>query len=247
MSLAYYEANVGNENSKSLNAAEAEAAGRWPRTVAAKKLGISTKAFDAGCHVAKYTVSEWHHTGSHARRTDYYDTVALAADANFWRGAANKYAPNRGAALLAAHNVSAWTDAEKNEARQKSIGTALENVRRFLASYGDKFVVQQSFMGKGFDKKLHPNSAMSDLGLLSGYDYRECGLQVFDLETATKKATDNTAWRAQQAKDPNSCQFGKPATEYRVVSVREELRECAIYASYCGKFERVGIFGDFEK
>ena len=87
---------------------------------------------------------------------------------------------------------------------------------------------------------------MEDLGLLSGYHYREFGLQVYNRADAEEEATKKTQWAAEKAvKDPYYA--NKPPTECRVVSVREELSECAIYASYCGEFEKVGIFADYEK
>lgn len=247
MSLGYYAANVGNEYSKSANAAQAEAEGRYSMTVAAKKLGLSIKAFRAGCSAAKYQPTEWHHTGKHARRTDYYDTTILAATADFWRGAAREYGDKKAKEILAAHNVSPLSDAELAAAKESAIREAVANVQNFLDAYGDKFVVQQNFCGNGFEQKLHPNSAMSDLGLLSGYDYRERGLQIYDRETAEKKAAEMTALRAEKAKtDPFYA--GKQPTTYRVVSVREDLlSECPLYGRIAGEFTRLGEARDFLK
>lgn len=83
---AYYSRN--NSYSRSYNASCAEAEGRLPRTRAAAALGLSTKAFDAGCAACGYRATEWHHVGKYANMVDYYDTEELSASAEFWTGAA---------------------------------------------------------------------------------------------------------------------------------------------------------------
>lgn len=88
---AYYGRNYGNEYSRSAGAQEAENQGRYPRTKAAKHLGVSVKAFDAGCEAAGYRSTEWHHVGKYASMIDYYDTNELESSAAFWRGAASAY------------------------------------------------------------------------------------------------------------------------------------------------------------
>lgn len=240
MNTAYYEQNVGNEYSKSANAAEAEAAGRYSMTVAAKKLGISSRAFRVGCSSAKYKCHEWHHTGIYARRTDYYDTVALAASAEFWRGAASAYPPKAAAKLLAKHNVSPLTDAELAAAKEAATKEAIANVERFLATYGSKFVVQINFMDgrNGWRQKLRGNSAMSDLGLLSGYDYDNYGLPVLTREEAEAEVL-------RRAANPSTC---FPGMQTRIVTVREDLlTSCPLYGRIAGKFTALGEARDFLK
>ena len=77
--------------SRSYNAEVAEDEGKLPRTRAAKSLGLSVAAFDAGCLVADYTATEWHHVGGYATLVDYYDCEALAEMPEFWEGAAAAY------------------------------------------------------------------------------------------------------------------------------------------------------------
>lgn len=88
MKAAYYSRN--NSYSRSAGAEYAEREGRYPRTRAAKELGLSVKAFDAGCAKINHRSTEWHHIGKYANRVDYYDTHELAANPLFWRGAMNK-------------------------------------------------------------------------------------------------------------------------------------------------------------
>lgn len=234
---AYYEANVGNEHSKSAGAAEAESEGRYPLTVAAKKLGLTARAFRAGCASAKYNCAEWHHTGSYARRTDYYDVAVLAANADFWRGAARKYGAKKAAEILAAHNVNPLSDTELDNAKTAAIKNAVENVERFLGAYTDKYVVQLDFLdGKGWRQKLRGNSAMTDLGLLSGYDYRERGLPVLTREEAESEV-------ARHAANPSK---NFPNLKTRIVSVREDLlTKCPLYGRVAGEFLRLGEACDF--
>jgi hypothetical protein len=86
---AYYARN--DSYSRSANAEAAEAAGRLPRTRAAARLGVSVKAFDAGCAAAGYRTTEWHHVGKYASPVDYYDTNELSESVEFWEGAAACY------------------------------------------------------------------------------------------------------------------------------------------------------------
>lgn len=91
-SICYRRFDAGYESySKSYNAICAERAGRFPRTRAAAHLGISAKAFDAGCKAAGYTSTEFHHVGKYATCVDYYDTEALKSDWKFWLGVAKTY------------------------------------------------------------------------------------------------------------------------------------------------------------
>lgn len=85
---AYYRRN--NSYSRSYNAERAESSGRYPRTRAAKELGLSVKAFDAGCKYCGYYSSEWHHVGKFANRVDYYDVAELSQNIKFWVGAKTK-------------------------------------------------------------------------------------------------------------------------------------------------------------
>lgn len=238
--LAYYEANVGNEHSKSANAAQAETEGRWPMTVAAKKLGISAPAFRAGCSAAKYEVTEWHHTGSHARRTDYYDTTVLVTNADFWRGAATKYSDKAAAKLLEKHGICPLSDEELAAATEKARDEALANVRSFLADYGEKYVLV--YAGDGLEddgrknQRFHPNSSMDRLGLFTGYDGDNNRAAMKTKEEAEAKAAE---WLAAAE--------GKRRF-YRVVKVRDDiLNECALYGRVAGKFTRVGDAKDFIK
>lgn len=88
MKAAYYSRN--RSYSRSANAESAESDGRFPRTRAAQSMGISVKAFDAGCLAANYTTSEWHHVGKYANKVDYYDTAELELNIKFWQGARTK-------------------------------------------------------------------------------------------------------------------------------------------------------------
>lgn len=54
--------------SKSNNAVEAEQEGKYPASILAKKLKVSTEAIKE-----LLTPCEWHHTSNHYNRTDYYD------------------------------------------------------------------------------------------------------------------------------------------------------------------------------
>lgn len=88
---AYYGRNSGSEYSRSYNASQAEENGRLPRIRAAKALGLSPAAFDAGRLAIRYRSSEWHHVGKFASVVDYYDTKILRGDPGFWIGAAENY------------------------------------------------------------------------------------------------------------------------------------------------------------
>jgi hypothetical protein len=87
--MAYYSRN--NSFSRSFNADLAEKEGRHPRGRAAAALGVSIKAFDAGCDAAGYCATEWHHVGKYAACIDYYDVPTLRENPEFWRGAAGVY------------------------------------------------------------------------------------------------------------------------------------------------------------
>lgn len=122
---AYYGKN--QSYSKSANAESAEADGRWPRTRAAKALGLSVAAFDAGCKAAGYVSREWHHSGKYATQVDYYDTNELAGNAEFWKGAATAY---KGKAKIA-ELLGKWQagrDADK-ESRIAAFAEKLEEQR----------------------------------------------------------------------------------------------------------------------
>lgn len=87
---AYYSRN--QSYSRSHNAECAEHDGRLPRTRAASRLGVSAKAFAAGCAHCGYTSTEWHHVGKYATMVDYYDTRELGGNWKFWMGARSAYA-----------------------------------------------------------------------------------------------------------------------------------------------------------
>lgn len=250
---AYYEANVGEEHSKSANAALAETEGRFPLTIAAKKLGVSSKAFKNGCRNAKYESYEWHHTGSHARRTDYYDTTILRENPDFWRGAAREYGEKKAAEILAAHNVSPLSDAELQATTQSEIQAALERVKAFLEWFeGPRFVVQQckdhghDFADKGYNKQtewksaLHYNSAMDMLGVTTGYDASSNFARIHSTPEAAQAWLE--AWQSRHAKSfPD-----EPGLVLRVITLREDIEtDCALYGRVNGEFKRLGEARDF--
>lgn len=63
--------------SKSNNAIAAEAEGRFPASVLARKLGVKTGAIKA-----LMSPGEWHHTSKRYNVTDYYDGATLLAIAS---------------------------------------------------------------------------------------------------------------------------------------------------------------------
>ena len=250
---AYYEANVGSEHSKSANAAQAESEGRFPMTVAAKKLGISAKAFKAGCRSAKYESDEWHHTGSHARRTDYYGTTFLAACADFWRGAAHEYSPKAAVKLLEKHGVNPLTDAELAAENEREISASVARVEAFLAWFeGPRFLVQKcedhgpDFANKGYSVQkewkaaLHYNSAMDMLGVTTGYDSSSNFARIHS--TLPKAQEWLEAWQQRSAKSfPD-----KAPLVLRIVTLREDIiTDCALYGRGGGKFQRLGEYSEY--
>lgn len=86
---AFYSRNCSY--SRSANAENAECDNRFPRSRAAKFLGLNIKAFDAGVKACNYQVSEWHHVGKYATEVNYYDTEELANQKEFWEGASASY------------------------------------------------------------------------------------------------------------------------------------------------------------
>lgn len=60
-----------NGFSKSNNACDAEANGRFPASECAKRLGVPVE------FVRAQVASEWHHTSKHYNCTDYYDLDAI--------------------------------------------------------------------------------------------------------------------------------------------------------------------------
>lgn len=75
----HYGGNYGGEYSRSRRAEEAEQAGRYPRTRAAKALGITVQEFKALQSFGSYYPSEWHHVGRYAAQVTYYDPDELLA------------------------------------------------------------------------------------------------------------------------------------------------------------------------
>lgn len=100
MASAYYSRN--QSYSRSFNAEAAEQDGRYPRLRAAKALGLSPAAFDAGCKAIGYVATEWHHVGKYANEVYYYDTVELSAEPAFWVAAAATYKSARKRSEVAA-------------------------------------------------------------------------------------------------------------------------------------------------
>lgn len=160
MKSAYYSKN--NSFSKSYNAEYAEEDGRFPRTRAAAALGLSTKAFDAGCVRAGYVTSEWHHVGKYANKVDYYDTNELAANPLFWLGArtkTNRFHVNAKLKQVAATRMWSRLKApamKKTPAFSKALirmcegkGKMLENIVRHLDTKGygrDQYIEYGSYM-----------------------------------------------------------------------------------------------------
>lgn len=119
---AYYSRN--GSYSRSANAEAAEDAGRFPRTRAAAYLGLSVKAFNAGCLAVGYRATEWHHVGKYANPVDYYDCEELADSPEFWRGAAEAYKSKaKRAAVLAIYDQrqAAAREERREEFRQQLI------------------------------------------------------------------------------------------------------------------------------
>ena len=65
-------AGYADDFSKSNNAIDAEANGRFPASVISKKLGIPVAFLKENFHT-----SEWHHTGTYYNHTAYYDLAAV--------------------------------------------------------------------------------------------------------------------------------------------------------------------------
>lgn len=86
---AYYSRN--GSYSRSAGAEEAEAQGRLPRLRAAKAMGLSVAAFDAGCAAVEYHPTEYHHVGKYAREIIYFDVEALRDNRKFFAAAAATY------------------------------------------------------------------------------------------------------------------------------------------------------------
>lgn len=76
---------------QSHRAAEAKNDGRFPKTLAAKELGISVKAFDAGVKNSDIISTEWHHVGKFATPVPFYDTEEYRKDYKFWIGVSTAY------------------------------------------------------------------------------------------------------------------------------------------------------------
>lgn len=85
---------------ESLNSIAAKGDGKWPKSHAARVLGVSQKAFMAGIVASGISSCEWHHTGKYATVTEFWDTEEIASDQEFWRGAAAAYKGRRREELL---------------------------------------------------------------------------------------------------------------------------------------------------
>lgn len=114
---AYYSRN--DSFSRSYNAEVAEEEGRLPRSRAAKSLGLSTSAFDAGCRAAGYRATEWHHVGKYATQVYYYDAAGLARDPRFWIGALSAMKTRAARRAVLARWDAAWDAARKQWHRER--------------------------------------------------------------------------------------------------------------------------------
>lgn len=122
---AYYSRN--DSYSRSLRAELAEGDGKFPITRAAAHLGVSVKAFKAGCDAMGYRTSEWHHVGKYANMVDYWDTNECRSSVEFWRGAAAAYASKKKQAELIAIADAVWL--EQKEERIAEFKAKLERQR----------------------------------------------------------------------------------------------------------------------
>lgn len=114
---------------ESLNSLDAKAEGKWPRTHAARLLGVSPKAFIAGLASSGITSCEWHHTGKYATATEFYDVAEIEATPEFWRGAAECYRGKKREAMLAkAAELEAEIAREEKESMRKWY---IEKIRRW--------------------------------------------------------------------------------------------------------------------
>lgn len=133
------------EFSKSNNAMDAELAGSFPRTRAAKELGLSPTAFDLGVKYdaerarGEVFTGEWHHVSKHYNVVDYFDTVAANDSPWFWLGAARAYKSKSKRAELVKRAREAWKVwreeriAAAERRRFERIAALRERIRRNLA------------------------------------------------------------------------------------------------------------------
>lgn len=80
---------------KSLRAIYAEEEGRYPKTHAAKALGLSLATFNRAIEEGAISTKEWHHTGKYANRTDYWDTREVAIPLVVWLKKQAKAIPSK--------------------------------------------------------------------------------------------------------------------------------------------------------
>lgn len=170
---------------------------------------------------------EWHHTGLYGKRTEFYNFSGVT------RKSFARWASPAEIEILAA----------KNETR--------ERVQRFVAKYGGKFVVQaqdnhgNDWQSKGYkaqlewDAALSYNSSMEDMGLFGGYDSDSNSRRLHDTFEAAEKAmaTRKASAAKVQAENPTWQNFDKPL---RVITVREDMANKALYFSAGALFERFG-------
>ncbi|MBE7443057.1 MAG: hypothetical protein HS119_11445 [Flavobacteriales bacterium] len=127
---AYYSRN--NSFSRSFNAECAEEEGRFPLTRAAKVIGLSLNHFKEALKLANIKTNEWHHVGKFANRVDYYDTIEIKNNVNFW---------------LAALKLSKTTK-QKELIRQNLKSLVLSNLLEKLANKEIQIVKTPSFKNK---------------------------------------------------------------------------------------------------
>lgn len=97
--MRYLEDGLG----RSHRAEDAIANRRMPKTMAARELGISPKAFELGCVAVGYFPTEWHHTGKYGDRTTFYDLQAVEFEQGFWGGAVAAYRSAKKRAEILGH------------------------------------------------------------------------------------------------------------------------------------------------
>lgn len=127
---AYYSRN--NSYSRSFNAECAEEEGRLPLTRAAKAIGLSLNHFKETLKLANIKTNEWHHVGKFANRVDYYDTIEIRNNVNFW---------------LAALKL-AKTTKQKDLIRQNLKPLVLSNLLKKLANKEKQIVKTPNFKNK---------------------------------------------------------------------------------------------------
>lgn len=137
--------------SKSLNAASAEAHGRFPASACAKRLGVPIE------FVRAQGTSEWHHTSNHYNCTEYFDLASIRDHLDTAEGRAQLDVLK--SALQAAHTspetVHAPADVtwlEWSGTRNHPTATAMSASGVTVTDRGGKFVVVKLADGQTFRK-----------------------------------------------------------------------------------------------